>query len=157
VLLDHLDRERRHAEDNTDPSWCAGRTGWSWALVCDANYPATTRRGPRADLVHLNLRPGLVNAVEVLECLLGVVPVEESLVMAPLVQGPYAHNGEPPIWAEFRTALSAAGAPSDLLPLPRQEFYETASCPDVALTIVSGEARIYGNLLLRVGVVHPPT
>ena len=135
----------------------AGAGHGSLVLVCDANYPATTRRGPRADLVHLNLRPGLVNAVEVLECLLGVVPVEESLVMAPLVQGPYAHNGEPPIWAEFRTALSAAGAPSDLLPLPRQEFYETASCPDVALTIVSGEARIYGNLLLRVGVVEPPT
>ena len=135
----------------------AGAGHGSLVLVCDANYPATTRRGPNAELVHLNLRPGLVSAVDILECLLTVVPVEQSLVMAPLRQGPYALEGEPPIWAEFRTALSAAGAPVDLLPLERHAFYDAASCADVALAIVSGDARTYGNLLLRVGVVQPPT
>jgi L-fucose mutarotase len=37
----------------------------------------------------------------------------------------------------------------------RFEFYEEASGPDTCLQIVTGEQRIYANLLLTVGVVKP--
>jgi L-fucose mutarotase len=125
----------------------------SLILIADANFPASTKRGPHARLVHLNLRPGLIDAVEILRCVGGLVPIEEALVMAPLREGPYAMSGAPAIWAEFGEVLLAAGASSELQPLVVADFYAAASGADVALTIVSGEARPYGNVLLRIGVV----
>jgi L-fucose mutarotase len=133
----------------------AGAGHGSLILIADANFPASTKRGPHTRLVHLNLRPGLIDAVEILRCVAGVVPIEESLVMAPLREGPYAMSGAAPIWAEFQAVLLAAGASSELQPLGRDDFYAAAGGPDVALTIVSGEARPYGNVLLRIGVVRP--
>ena len=128
----------------------------SLILIADANFPASTKRGPHAQLVYLNLRPGLIDAVEILRCVAGAVPIEESVVMAPLREGPYAIAGAPPIWAEFEEVLRTVSASPELVQVERDEFYATASTPDVALTIVSGEARAYGNVLLRIGVVQPP-
>lgn len=129
----------------------------SLILIADANFPASTKRGPHARLVYLNLRPGLIDAVEIVRCVAGAVPIEESLVMAPLRVGPYAMSGAPPIWAEFQDVLRTAGASGELRQLERDDFYAAASTPEVALTIVSGEARVYGNVLLRIGVVQLPS
>ena len=133
----------------------AGAGHGALVLVADANYPATTSRGPNATIVHLNLRPGTVDAVTVVETLLAQVPVEEALVMAPTTSGPYAMASDPPIWSRFADALAAAGAPVSLSPLERAAFYAAAGTPEVALTVVTGETEVYANLLLRVGVVRP--
>lgn len=133
----------------------AGAGHGSQVLIADANYPAATARGPRAQVVHLNLVPGVVDAVTVLRALCGAVPVEEARVMAPNVDGPYAMNHDPEIWEEFREVLHLAGGPDDLARVERMAFYEEASGSDVALTVVSGETRLYANLLLRIGVVWP--
>jgi L-fucose mutarotase len=132
----------------------AGAGHGSLLLVADANYPATTTRGPNASVVHLNLAPGVVDAVTVVAALAGQVPVEEALVMAPATSGPYALPEDPPIWSRFRTALADAGSPVALQPLERTAFYATAGTPDVALTVVTGQTEVYGNVLLRVGVVR---
>jgi L-fucose mutarotase len=52
-------------------------------LLADANYSHVTNIGPRATLIHLNLRPGLVTVDQVLEPLLAAVPVEAAHLMRP--------------------------------------------------------------------------
>ncbi|MEO6711930.1 MAG: RbsD/FucU family protein [Mycobacteriales bacterium] len=140
----------------THPQICAALAGaghGSLVLIADGNFPASTRCGPHAELVYLNLCPGTIDAVTILRQVLTVTPVEEVMVMAPMKDGPYAVDGQPAIWTEFRSELAAAHVTCALQPVERPDFYDVASGPDVALTIVSGESRIYGNVLLRIGVI----
>ena len=39
-------------------------------LIADGNYPASSKRGARAELVHLNLMPGVVTCNQVLQAVL---------------------------------------------------------------------------------------
>jgi len=130
----------------------AGAGHGSLVLVADGNYPASTSRGPNVAVVHLNLRPGVVDAVTIVDALAQSVPVEEALVMAPMAQGAYAMADEPPIWAEFAAALARGGSPVPLQQVDRMAFYDLVATPQVALVVVSGDTRLYGNLLLRIGV-----
>lgn len=133
-----------------------GRAGHgSKILIADGNYPFDTKRGPRAQFVPLNLAPGVVDCVQVLTALVTAVPIEGAAVMQYATTGPYALHGEPEIWADFRAVLGNAGYDVPLKRIERLEFYTEAGSPDVALTIATGEQRIYANLLLTVGVVFP--
>ena len=59
-----------------------GRAGHSSkVLIADGNYPCSTKLGPNATLVNLNLSPGLVDCVQVLDALLTAIPVEAANVM----------------------------------------------------------------------------
>ena len=127
----------------------------SKVLIADANYPASTTLGPNAELIHLNLMPGLVSGTDVLRALVGAVPVEAAAVMQTLKQGPYAMADEPDIWADYRDILRAAGNPDELEQIERYAFYDAVAEDDVAVTIQTGEQRIYANLLLTIGVVMP--
>ncbi|MBP9004388.1 MAG: RbsD/FucU family protein [Candidatus Hydrogenedentes bacterium] len=123
----------------------AGAGHGSRVLITDANYPASTMLGENAQLVYLNLAPGLVTVIDVLKVLTSVIPVEEAAVMEP-AEGP-----EPEIFEEFRALLP--GVP--IVGYDRFQFYEEASGADTCLQIVTGEQRIYANLLLTIGVVMP--
>lgn len=112
-------------------------------LIADGNFPASTHLGENASLVYLNLSPGRPTVTEVLDILLTAIPVEEALVMEP------DDGSEPPVFQEFRSLmpdvhLGACG---------RYEFYEEASSPDTCLQIVTGEQRLFANLLLTIGAV----
>jgi L-fucose mutarotase len=126
----------------------------SLVLIADGNYPASTSRGPNADVVHLNLMPGVVDAVTVLEAIAGAIPVEQAYVMQPLREGPYAHQGDPEIWTDFARVLAEHSSPVSLEEVERQAFYAMVSTPAVALVVMSGETRLYANILLRIGVVR---
>ncbi|MFA9476918.1 RbsD/FucU family protein [Phycisphaerales bacterium AB-hyl4] len=132
-----------------------GRAGHgSQVLIADGNYPAATKLGPNARLVHLNLSPGLVSCTQVLEALLPAVPVEAAATMDYARTGPYGLSEDPPIWDEYRGIFRTAGyADLKLKPIERFAFYEAGESPDVAVTIQTGEQRIYANLLLTLGVV----
>lgn len=117
----------------------------SKVLITDGNYPASTQLGENAELVYLNLAPGKLNVTEVLDILLTAIPVEDAAVMEP-DEGP-----EPPIFQEFRSLLPSI----ELTKFNRFEFYEEAAGPDTCLQIVTGEQRIYANILLTLGVVAP--
>lgn len=121
----------------------------SRVLIADGNYPSSTTLGPRARLVHLNLRPGMVPALPVLEALVASVPLERAVSMDWAREGPHALAAEPPIWAEFRRRL---GPDLPLEPIERHAFYAEAAGADVALTIATGEEAVYANLLLTIGV-----
>lgn len=112
-------------------------------LITDGNYPASTCIGDNASLVYLNLAPGKPTVTEVLDILLTAIPIEDAAVMSP-EEGP-----EPGIFQEFRSLMPEI----TLTKFARFEFYEEASGPDTCLQIVTGEQRIYANLLLTIGVV----
>lgn len=119
----------------------------SKVLIADGNYPLQTQLGPQAEPVYLNLSPGVPTATQTLEALLTAIPLEAAQVMTP------ADGNEPPIFAEFRAIIKAAGTAVDLEGLDRFAFYEAASTPEVGLGILTAEQRIYANILLTIGVV----
>lgn len=120
-------------------------------LLADGNYPASTTLGPNAQLVSLNLRPGLVTVAQTLETLLTAVPIEAVNTMGIPPDDPYA-TSEPPVWAEYRRLLAGAGLSLELEPIDKWDFYETVRGPDLALTIQTADQALWANLLLTVGV-----
>jgi L-fucose mutarotase len=128
----------------------AGHT--SRILIADGNYPARSTLGPNAELVSLNLMPGVVTCVQVLEALLDAVPIEEASTMSHIEAGPYSLKTHPPVWTDYRRLLRDAGLKIDLKPLERFEFYKAVATPDLVLTIQTADQGLYANLLLTVGV-----
>ncbi len=50
-------------------------------LIADGNYPCSSTLGPNAELVSLNLSPGLPTCDQVLKALLTAIPVEKATTM----------------------------------------------------------------------------
>ena len=124
----------------------AGAGHGAKVLIADSNYPASTKLGPNAQLVYLNLTPGIPSATDVLKTLLDAMEVESAAVMNP-DSGP-----EPGVFAEFRKVLPKK---VKLEKLGRQEFYDAVKGPDTCLVIQTGEQRLYANLLLVNGAIAP--
>jgi L-fucose mutarotase len=114
-------------------------------LIADGNYPLLTRSNPASHRVFLNLAPGQLTVTDVLAVLAEAIPIEAAHVMGP------DDGSEPGIYADFRELLPA----TELQRLGRFAFYDMARGPDTALAIATGEQRIYGNILLTIGVVMP--
>lgn len=130
-----------------------GRAGHSsQVLIADGNYPASHTLGPRAELVSLNLAPGIVSCCDVLRALLTAIPIEAANTMGIPDSDPLSKSGEPPIWTEFRQIIRAAGVDVPLEPISRWDFYEAASSPRQVLTIQTADQALYANLLLTIGV-----
>lgn len=125
----------------------------SKVLIADGNYPASNKRGPRAELVSLQLSPGIPTVAQVLEAILGTVRIDGVNTMGIDRTDPYAAAtpGDPPVWAEYRRILAAAGADCELEPILKWDFYEAVSSVDHVLTIQTAEQAPWANLLLTVG------
>ena len=133
-----------------------GRAGHgSQILIADGNYPFRTTLGRNAELVSLNLSPGVVSATDVLAALVSAVPIEAAAVMAYATEGPYGMAEDPPIWNEFRGILAAGGFTDPFERIERFAFYDAGRGQDVALAVATAEQRIYGNVLLTIGVIKP--
>src|SRR5262249_8715037 len=133
-----------------------GRAGHgSRVLISDGNYPHSTTLGPNAELVYLNLKPGLVSVTDVLSALAEAVPFEAAAVMETLKEGPYAMLEEPPIWREFREILNSYDSSSELQEIERHTFYKIVAEPATCLVVATGDQKLYANLLLTIGVVKP--
>jgi L-fucose mutarotase len=130
-----------------------GRAGHgAKVLIADGNFPASTAMGPRAELVSLNLRPGLVTCGQVLEALVTAVPFEAAHTMDYPLTGPFALKAEPPVWNEYRAIFRKAKLKLKLEPLERFNFYKAAGTADHVLTIQTGDQQLFANLLLTIGV-----
>lgn len=121
-------------------------------LIADGNYPASSKRGPRSELVSLNLMPGVPSCNQVLEAILSAVAVEAVEIMMTETSGPYALDGDPPVWADYRETISKADIQVSLEPIEKWEFYRRVSTEDHVLTIQTGDTQRYANILLTVGV-----
>ena len=124
----------------------------STVLIADGNYPASSKRGPNARLVSMNLTPGVITCDQALRAVLSAVPVEAVHTMATETSGPYALDGDPPVWEDYRRSLAEAGSGVRLESLDKWEFYERVITPDHVLTIQTADQQRYANVLLTVGV-----
>jgi len=120
-------------------------------LIADGHYPASTKRGPNAELVCLNLSPGIVTASQVLRAVLSAVPVDHVNTMGIPADDPYARKGEPPVWNEFRQVIKSARLKLKLEPISKWDFYTTVESPDHVLTIQTGDQALWANVLLTMG------
>ena len=112
-------------------------------LLADGNYPYATMINPAAKLVHLNLEPGVLTVTDVLPVLQDAVNFEAATVMAAPA------DVDASIQDEYRRMLGPA------VPVERVErfaFYDLVRSSDVGLVVATAEQRIYGNLLLTVGL-----
>jgi L-fucose mutarotase len=121
-------------------------------LIADGNYPASSAIGPKAELISLNLMPGVVNCTQVLQALLSAIPLEAANTMMYETTGPYALTEDPPVWAHYRQAIKEAGLDLQLKPIEKWEFYKAVATPDHVLTIQTADQQRFANLLLTVGV-----
>jgi L-fucose mutarotase len=121
-------------------------------LIADGNYPASTTLGPNAELVSLNLSPGVVTCRQVLEAVVSAIPIEAANTMGIPPSDPYAVEGDPPVWDEYRQVLQGAGLDIELEPIEKWEFYEAVASRDHVLTVQTGDQALWANLLLTVGV-----
>lgn len=121
-------------------------------LIADGNYPASTKLGPNADVVHLNLMPGVVTCDQVLQAVLSAAPVEEINTMMYETTGPYALTEDPPVWADYRRTIAGAGLELELQPLEKWDFYDAVTTDDHVLTIQTADVQRYANVLLTIGV-----
>ena len=133
-----------------------GRAGHhSKILIADGNYPAYNTLGPNAEIVCLNLMPGVVSCTQVLEALLTAIPVEAANTMGIPADDPYAGQGDPPIWNEYRAILLKHRVAVELQPIQKWDFYDAVASRDHVLTIQTGEQALWANLLLTIGVRKP--
>ncbi len=120
-------------------------------LIADGNYPASTKRGPNAELISLNLSPGVVTVAQVLRAILSAVPIDHVSTMGIPPDDPYASAGEPPAWNEYRKILDEAGTGLKLAPILKWDFYKQVESPDHVLTIQTADQALWANVLLTMG------
>src|SRR5262249_35720864 len=121
-------------------------------LIADGNYPASSKKGPNAEVVCLNLMPGVVTCIQVLDAVLSAIPVEAVNTMMYETSGPYALKDDPPAWEQFRTLLRNSGVNLKLEPIEKWAFYDAVATPDHILTVQTGDQQRFANVLLTVGV-----
>jgi L-fucose mutarotase len=121
-------------------------------LIADGNYPASSKKGPNAELVCLNLMPGVVSCAQVLEALLSAVPIEAINTMGYEKEGPYALSEDPPVWDDYRAVIERAGLKVGLEAIDKWDFYEAVATLDHVLTIQTADQQRFANVLLTVGV-----
>lgn len=121
-------------------------------LIADGNYPASSAIGPQAELVSMNLMPGVISCNQALQAVLSAIPIEAAHTMMYEKTGPYALLEDPPVWANYRKTIKEAGLGVELQPIEKWDFYKAVATPDHVLTIQTADQQRFANLLLVVGV-----
>ena len=130
-----------------------GRAGHhSKVLIADGNYPAWSTLGPKAELVSLNLSPGIVSCTQVLEALVSAIPIEAANTMMYQTTGPYALSEDPPVWKQYRDVFKKTNLALELEPIEKWDFYKAVNTTDHVLTIQTADQHLWANLLLTIGV-----
>ncbi len=117
--------------------------------IVDANYPAVSSGRP---VIRMD---GVPSATRVLEAVLSLMPLDEFVPCAAFhMQVVQDASAEMPIFAEFRALLQRYEPNmSKLEGIERFAFYQRVrGCFAVVAT---GERRLYGNLILKKGIVRP--
>ncbi|XP_008015442.2 fucose mutarotase isoform X2 [Chlorocebus sabaeus] len=90
-----------------------------------------------------------------LEALLKLLPldtyVESPAAVMDLVPSDKERGLQTPVWTEYESILHRAGCTRALAKLERFEFYERAK--KAFAVVATGETALYGNLILKKGVL----
>ena len=112
-------------------------------VIADGNLPVGAMNGPNSTTVHLNFRPGLLDALTVLEGILEVCPIQGAIVM----EKPAEVNAD--IHDKYQNLLGDVTWEA----MERWAFYDKIKAPATTLIIQTGEQRRFANIILTVGVV----
>ena len=130
-----------------------GRAGHhATILIADGNYPASSKKGPNAEVVCLNLMPGVVSCTQALQAVLSAMPIEAVNTMMYETTGQYALTEDPPVWDEYRRVLRQAGSALTLEPIAKWDFYKAVETIDHVLTIQTADQQRCAKVRLTVGV-----
>jgi L-fucose mutarotase len=114
-------------------------------VIADANFPSHAL-GPRV------VRLDGIDAIAAADAILTHLPLdtfaEAAAFRMEVVGDPTA---VPPICAAFGELIRNLAGPFDVKPLERFAFYERAR--RAAIIVATGERRLYGNLILKTGVL----
>ncbi|XP_036403329.1 fucose mutarotase isoform X1 [Megalops cyprinoides] len=122
-------------------------------VLADTNFPtsSTCRCGPN------EIRADGVGIPELLEAILKLFPLD-SFVDSPaavmeLVESDRQRGLSVPVWEKYRCLLKNAGSDKPLERVERFAFYERAK--KSFAVVATGEASLYGNLIIKKGVIPP--
>jgi L-fucose mutarotase len=121
-------------------------------LIADGNYPASSKKGPNAQVISMNLMPGVITCSQALEAVLSAVPIEEINTMMYTKDDPYALDADPPVWDDYRRIIKDARLGLELKPIEKWSFYDAVATVDHVLTIQTADRQRYANILLSIGV-----
>ena len=116
-------------------------------VIADANFPASAmaRRLVRAEGV---------DAVRMARAIAQIMPLDDFTPAAAFRMAVVdAPDAEPPIVALFSRALADGGYAGPIEAVERFAFYERARA--AYAIVATGELRLYGNLILKKGVLRP--
>ena len=115
--------------------------------IVDANFPAAAHA---KRLVRLD---GLA-APRVVAAIVSVLPLDDFVPHAAfrmaVTNDP---KSIPPVCREFESVLERAGYRAAIEPIERSAFYARAR--EAFAVVATGETRLWGNLILKKGVVRP--
>lgn len=115
--------------------------------IVDGNYPADT------DAKRIVRMDGN-DAVELLDAILSVMPVDDFVpeaVFRPAVQGDSARIVA--VHEDFAKVLKRYEPKQKIVPLVGDAFYNRVK--SAYAIVASGERRLYGNIIVKKGVIHP--
>lgn len=115
-------------------------------VIADANYPAESAGIPCIRLDGLS-------ATDVLEAVLTLLPLDSFVPDPALVMQVVGDpDAVPPVVSEFQKIIDrVADNPAKIGSLERFAFYERAN--DAFCVVQTGEGRLYGNIILKKGVI----
>ncbi|WP_338721034.1 RbsD/FucU domain-containing protein [Devosia sp. XK-2] len=116
-------------------------------VIADANFPAEFL-GP------MTIRADGISATAMLDAILTLLPldqyVEETAIGMQVVGDPTARQ---PIDDEFEAIIARHEPEKHYSKIERFAFYDRAA--KAAAVIQTGETRLYGNIILKKGVIRP--
>jgi L-fucose mutarotase len=115
--------------------------------IVDGNYPAA------ADAKRL-IRMDGHDADALLDAILSVMPIDDFVpeaVFRPAVQGD--PKRVEPVHEDFAQTLARHEPRQKIVPLVGKDFYDRVKA--CFAIVASGERRLYGNIVLKKGVIHP--
>lgn len=115
--------------------------------IADANFPAVSN-------ARRLLRIDAADAVRVTDAVLSLMPLDTFVPNAAFVMQVVGKPKEsPPIYGLFQKAIDGRQKGFKLARIERFKFYERAR--DCYAIVTTGERRLYGNLILKKGIVRP--
>jgi L-fucose mutarotase len=115
--------------------------------IVDANYPADSA-GP------LLVRLDGISATDILDAVLTLLPLDDFVDEAAIVMQVVGNATErPPVVVQFETIVKKHEPRMGISSLERFAFYDRVKTGSAI--IQSGERRLYGNIILKKGVIRP--
>ena len=116
-------------------------------VIADANFPA-------ASLAKRVIRADGIDAPRMVAAIVSVLPLDDFVPAAAFRMAVVGTPDDaPPITAHFASALASGGYAGAIAAVERFAFYDRAKA--AAAVIATGETRLYGNLILKKGVIRP--